>query len=144
MAIGGPDPNYIKDQQQVLRMMGIKRSKKVKPISPKKTLLIILPVFVLALVITLFSSEILAKGYTVSWNGADYRLPHDLNAVMVKHAPQGYVSAGKLVPAEDDASANWFSEAKVYIKEGNARVIYLFIDSPAHAAGFYRARKKLF
>ena len=138
------DPNFVKEQQQVLRMMGLKRAKKAKPISPKKALLIIIPVFLIALAITLFSSENFAKGYTVSWNGATYRLPHDLNAVMVKQAPAGYVSAGKLVPAEEDSSANWFSEAKVYIKEGNARVIYLFIDSPAHAAGFYRARKKLF
>ena len=138
------DPNFVKEQQQVLRMMGLKRAKKAKPVSPKKALLIIIPVFLIALAVTLLSSENFAKGYTVSWNGADYRLPHDLNAVMVKQAPQGYVSAGKLVPAEEDASANWFSEAKVYIKDGNARVIYLFIDSPAHAAGFYRARKKLF
>ena len=138
------DPNHIKEQQQVMRMLGLKRAKKAKPISPKKALLIILPVFVLALAITLFSSEIFAKGYTVNWNGAAYRLPHDLNAVMVKQAPKGYAAAGKIFPSEDDTSANWFSEAKVYIKEGNARVIYLFIDSPAHAAGFYRARKKLF
>ena len=138
------DPNFIKEQQQVMRMMGLNRAKKVKTTSPKKTLLIILPVFVLALAITLLSSEIFAKGYTVSWNGASYRLPHDLNAVMVKSAPEGYAAAGKLLPAEEDTSADWFSEAKVYLKEGSDRVIYLFVDSPAHMVGFYRARKKWF
>ena len=138
------DPNFVKEQQQVMRMLGLKRAKKAKPISPKKALLIILPVFVLALAITLFSSEIFAKGYTVNWNGAAYRLPHDLNAVMVKQAPKGYAAAGKLLPAEEDASADWFSEAKVYIKGDNDRVIYVFVDSPAPAVGFYRARKKWF
>ncbi len=138
------DPNFVKEQQQVLRMMGLKRAKKAKPVSPKMALLIIIPVFLIALAVTLLSSENFAKGYTVSWNGAAYRLPHDLNAVMVKQAPEGYAAAGKLVPAEEDASGNWFSEAKVYIKDGNDRVIYLFIDSPSHMAGFYRARKKLF
>ena len=138
------DPNHIKEQQQVMRMLGLKRAKKAKPISPKKALLIILPVFVLALAITLFSSEIFAKGYTVNWNGAAYRLPHDLNAVMVKQAPKGYAAAGKIFPSEDDTSANWFSEAKVYIKGDNDRVIYVFVDSPAPAVGFYRARKKWF
>ena len=138
------DPNHIKEQQQVMRMLGLKLAKRAKPISPKKALLIILPVFVLALAITLFSSEIFAKGYTVNWNGAAYRLPHDLNAVMVKQVPKGYAAAGKLLPAEEDASAGWFSEAKVYLKEGSDRVIYLFVDSPAHMVGFYRARKKWF
>ena len=138
------DPNFIKEQQQVMRMVGLKRAKKVKPVSPKKALLIILPVFVLALAITLLSSEFLAKGYTVSWNGASYRLPRDLNAVMVKSAPEGYAAVDKLVPAEEDASGNWFTEAKVYTKGDNDRVIYLFIDSPKPAAGFYRARKKWF
>lgn len=145
MAMPNLDPNFIKEQQQVMRMIGLKRAKKtVKTASPKKLLFILIPVFVIALAITLFSSEIFAKGYTVSWNGADYRLPHDLNAVMVKRAPEGYAAAGKLVPAEEDASANWFSEAKVYLKEGSDRVIYLFVDSPPHMVGFYRARKKWF
>ena len=144
MATPGLDPNFIREQQQLMRMMGLKRAKNAKPISPKKALLIILPVLVLALAITLLSSENFAKGYTVSWNGASYRLPHDLNAVMIKHAPEGYAAVGKLVPAEEDASANWFSEAKVYIKGSDDRVIYLFIDSPNHMAGFYRARKKWF
>lgn len=144
MGVPNLDPNFIKEQQQVMRMLGLKRAKKAKPISPKKALLIILPVFVLALAITLFSSEFFAKGYTVSWNGATYRLPHDLNAVMVKQAPEGYAAAGKLVPAGEDASGNWFSEAKVYIKGDNDRVIYVFVDSPAPMVGFYRARKKWF
>ena len=48
MGVPTLDPNFIKEQQQVMRMLGLKRAKKAKPISPKKALLIILPVFVLA------------------------------------------------------------------------------------------------
>ena len=50
------DPNFVKEQQQVMRMLGLKRAKKAKPVSPKKALLIILPVFVLALVCRIVSS----------------------------------------------------------------------------------------
>ena len=133
------DPNYIKDQQQVLRMLGLNRAKKAKPVSPKKLLLILVPVFLLALALISYEAGIFDKGLTFSWNGAIYRLPSDTNAVMTSTRPEGFKFAGYLDPEEENPSANWRPSGEVYVKEGDDRIIYLYLYTPK---GYYKARKK--
>lgn len=139
MPMPGLDPNFIKEQQQVMRMMGLKRAKKVKTTSPKKLLLILIAVFLIALAITLYTSEIFAEPYTISWNGAIYRLPSELSKVQLSTKPEGYKFAGYLDPEEENDAANWSPYGEVYVKEGDDKVIYLYLTAPK---GYYRAKKK--
>ena len=134
------DPNFLKEQQQVMRMIGLKRAKKtVKTASPKKLLFILIPVFLAALALVLYTSEIFNEPYTVSWNGAIYRLPSELSKVQMSTKPEGFKFAGYLDPDEENDSANWSPFAEVYVKEGDDRVIYLYLTAPK---GYYRAKKK--
>ena len=139
MAMPGPDPNYVKEQQQIMRMIGLNRAKKVKTASPKKLLFIIVPVFLAALAIVLYTSGIFDEAHTVSWNGAIYSLPKDLGKVQVDTKPEGYKFAGYLDAEEDNPSANWSPFAEVYVKEGDDRVIYLYLTTPK---GYFKAKKK--
>ena len=139
MPMPGLDPNFVKEQQQVMRMIGLKRAKKVETASPKKLLLILIPVFLVATAITLYTSGIFDEPHTVSWNGAIYRLPNELSKVQLSMKPEGYKFAGYLDPEEENDSANWSPFAEVYVKEGDDRVIYLYLTAPK---GYYRAKKK--
>ena len=140
MPMPGLDPNFIKEQQQVMRMIGLKRAKKtVKTTSPKKLLLILIAVFLIALAITLYTSGIFDEPHTVSWNGAIYRLPNDLGKVQVSTKPEGFKFAGYLDPDEENDAANWHPFGEVYVKEGDDRVIYLYLTTPK---GYYKAKKK--
>ena len=133
------DPNFLKEQQQVMRMIGLKRAKKVKTASPKKLLFILIPVFLIALAITLYTSGIFDEPHTVSWNGAIYRLPSDLGKVQVSTKPEGFKFAGYLDSEEENDSANWRPFGEVYIKEGDDRVIYLKLTT---LKGYFKAKKK--
>ncbi len=139
MPMPGLDPNFIKEQQQVMRMMGLKRAKKVETASPKKLLFILIPVFLAALAIVLYTSGIFDEPHTVSWNGATYRLPNDLGKVQASTKPEGFKFAGYLDPEEENDAANWSPYAEVYVKEGDDKIIYLYMTNPK---GYYRAKKK--
>ena len=139
MAMPGPDPSFVKEQQQVMRMIGLNRAKKVKTTSPKKLLFIIIPVFLAALAIVLYTSGLFDEAHTVSWNGTIYRLPNDLGKVQVSTKPEGIKFAGYLDPETEDPSVNWSPFAEVYVKEGDDRVIYLYLTAPK---GFFKAKKK--
>ena len=142
MAMPGPDPNFVKEQQQILRMLGLKRARKAeseaKGVSANKLLLILVPVFLLALAVILYTSGAFDKGRTVSWNGAVYRLPRDIYSVRVETKPEGFKFAGYLDP-EENASDDWRPTGEVYVKEGSDRVIYLYLYPPN---GYYRAKKQ--
>lgn len=139
MPMPGLDPNFVKEQQQVMRMIGLKRAKKVETASPKKLLLILILVFLVAIAITLYTSGIFDEPHTVSWNGAIYRLPNELSKVQVSTKPEGYKFAGYLDPEEENDSANWRPYGEVYVKEGDDKVIYLYLTAPK---GYYKAKKK--
>ncbi len=140
MAMPNLDPNFIKEQQQVLRMIGLKRAKKtVKTASPKKLLFILIPVFLAALAFVLYTSEIFTEPYTVSWNGVIYRLPKELSKVQVSTKPEDYKFAGYLDTEEEKPSANWSPVAEVYVKEGDDKVIYLKLTE---LKGYFKAKKK--
>ena len=141
MPMPGLDPNFVKDQQQVMRMIGLKRAKKVKTVSPKKLLLIIILVFLIALAFTLYTSGIFDEAYTISWNGTIYRLPRELSKVQVSTKPEGYKFAGYLDPEGENDSANWSPYGEVYVKEGNDKVIYLYLTDMM-PKGYYKAKKK--
>ncbi len=139
MPMPGLDPNYVKEQQQLLRMQGLKRAKKVKPISAKKLLLFVIPVLLVALAFILYTAGVFDEGRTFSWNGAIYRLPEDIDAVRSDAKPEGFKFAGYLDPEEENDSANWHPNGEIYVKEGNDRVVYLYLSAPR---GYYRAKKK--
>ncbi len=140
MGMPNLDPNFIKEQQQVMRMIGLNRAKKKgKTTSPKKLLLILIPVFLIALAIILFDSGVFDEPYTVSWNGSIYRLPKELSKVQRSSKPEGFKFAGYLEPEEENDPANWSPFAEVYVKEGDDKVIYLYMTAPK---GYYKAKKK--
>lgn len=139
MAMPGPDPNFVKEQQQLLRMQGLKRAKKAKPLSGKGLLLIVVPVLLLALAFLLYTAGVFNEGRTFSWNGAIYRLPDEISSVREDSKPEGYRFAGYLDPEEENASANWHPNGEVYVKEGSDRVVYLYLYAPK---GYYKAKKK--
>ena len=133
------DPNFLKEQQQVMRMIGLKRAKKVKTASPKKLLFIIILVFLVALAFVLYTSEIFTEPHTVSWNGVIYRLPNDINKVMVSTKPEDYKFAGYLDAEQENPSVNWSPFAEVYAKEGDDKVIYLKFTG---WSSYFKAKKK--
>ena len=140
MGVPNLDPNFIKEQQQVMRMIGLNRAKKKgKTTSPKKLLLILIPVFLIALAIILFDSGVFDEPYTVSWNGSIYRLPKELSKVQRSSKPEGFKFAGCLDPEGENDSANWHPSGEIYVKEGSDRVVYLYLNTPK---GYYKAKKK--
>lgn len=139
MAMPGPDPNFIKEQQQVMRMIGLKRAKKVKTTSTKKLLLIVIPVLLLALVFLLYMAGVFEEGRTFSWNGAIYRLPNEISSVRQDSKPEGFKFAGYLDPEGENDSANWHPSGEIYVKGGSDRVVYLYLNTPK---GYYKAKKK--
>ena len=122
-----------------MRLLGLKRAEKAKPISAKKLIFILIPVLVLALIFLLYTAGVFDEGHTFSWNGAVYRLPKDINAVRTDTKPEGYRFVGYLDPDEDNDSANWHPYGEVYVKEGSDRVIYLYLSTQK---GYYKAKKK--
>ena len=139
MPMPGPDPNFVKEQQQVMRMIGLKRAKKAKPLSGKGLLCIVVPVLLVALAFILYMTGVFDEGRTFSWNGAVYRLPEEINAVRTEAKPEGFRFAGYLDPEEENDSANWHPNGEIYVKEGNDRIVYLYLYAPQ---GYYRAKKK--
>ena len=143
MARPGPDPNFVKEQQQVLRMLGLKRARKAeaeaKAVSAKKLMLILVPALLLALAVFLYASGAFDKGHTFAWNGALYRVPQDIEAVRKDAKPEGFKFAGYLDPEEENAAADWRPNGEVYVREGSDRVIYLYLYPER---GYYRAKKK--
>ena len=139
MPMPGLDPNFVKEQQQVMRMIGLKRAKKVETASPKKLLLILIPVFLAALAFVLYTSEIFTEPNTVSWNGVIYRLPNELSKVQVSTKPEDYQFAGYLDAEEENSSADWSPSAEVYAKEGDDKVIYLKFTG---WSSYFKAKKK--
>lgn len=143
MGFPNVDPNVVREQQQLQRMQALKRAKTVGPISGKKALLILIPVFVIALALVLFLSGVFDRGYTVLWNGALYRISNEISEDLVHELPEGYVSAGSLVFAEnpkksgEDLSSDWTMEAELYVDPSDDRAVYITAYK-----GYLKARKK--
>ena len=143
MGFPNVDPNAIREQQQLGRMRALKQSKNASPISAKKALLIIVPVFLVALAIILFFGGVFDKGYTLRWNGEIYRISDAVSEDLVYDLPEGYASAGRLVFTEDlkkakgDLSSNWTLEAELYVDPSNDRTVYI-----SAYKGYLKARKK--
>ena len=139
MPMPGPDPNFVKEQQQIVRMIGLKRAKKARTISGKTLLLILVPVLLIAVFFLLYMGGVFSEGRTFSWNGAVYRLPEDIGSVWVETKPEGFKFAGYLDAEEENDAANWRPNGEIYVKEGNDRIVYLYLNAPR---GYYRAKKK--
>ena len=143
MGFPNVDPNVVREQQQLGRMRALKQAKNASAISVKKTLMIIVPIFIAALVLVLFFSGVFDRGYTIRWNDRLYRVSDDLNEDLVYELPDGYALAGNLSFAEnpkkagENLSSNWTMEAELYINPDNDRIIYITAYK-----GYLAAKKK--
>ena len=137
------DPNAVKEQQQLQRMQALNQSKRASPISGKKLLLIMIPVFFVAVFLVLLFNGVFDKGYTLLWNGELYRVSDSISEDLIYDLPEGYVSAGSLVFAEDpkqtgtELSSNWTLAAELFVNPADDRVVYITAYK-----GYLKARKK--
>jgi len=137
------DPNVAREQKQLGIMRGLKQAKNTSSISTKKVLLIIIPVFAVALLFILFFSGVFDKGYTVRWNNGIYQISSELSEDLIHELPEGYTCVGDLVFAEnpkkavEDLSSNWTTEAELYANPENDRFVYI-----TAYRGYLKARKK--
>lgn len=131
MGFPNVDPNAVREQQQLGRMRALKQAKNASAVSVKKTLMIIVPIFIAALILVLFFSGAFDRGYTIRWNDRLYRVSDDLNEDLVYELPDGYTLAGNLSFADnpkkagENLSSNWTMEAELYVKPDNDRIIYI-------------------
>ena len=143
MGFPNVDPNAVREQQQLGRMRALKQAKNASAISVKKTLMIIVPIFIAALVLVLFFSGVFDRGYTIWWNDRLYRVSDDLNEDLVYELPDGYTLAGKLRFADnpkkagENLSSDWTLEAELYVNPDNDRILYITAYK-----GYLAAKKK--
>lgn len=143
MGFPNVDPNAVREQQQLGRMRALKQAKNASAVSVKKTLMIIVPIFIAALILVLFFSGAFDRGYTIRWNDRLYRVSDDLNEDLVYELPDGYTLAGNLSFADnpkkagENLSSNWTMEAELYVNPDNDRIIYI-----SAYKGYLAAKKK--
>lgn len=143
MGFPNVDPNAVREQQQLGRMRALKQAKNASSISVKRMLVIIVPIFILALIFVLFFSGVFDRGYTIWWNDRLYRISDELNEDLVYELPEGFAEAGNLVYEEKPSrikerlSSNWTMEAKLYVNQKDDRVVYITAYK-----GYLKARKK--
>lgn len=143
MGFPNVDPNAVREQQQLGRMRALKQAKNASSISVKRMLVIIVPIFIVALIFVLFFSGFFERGYTIWWNDRLYRISNELNEDLVYELPEDFAEAGNLVYAEKPSktkerlSSNWTMEAKLYVNQKDDRVVYITAYK-----GYLKARKK--
>ena len=143
MGFPNVDPNAVREQQQLGRMRALRQAKSASAISMKKTLLIVVPIFIAALVLVLFFSGVFDRGYTIRWNDRLYRVSDNINEDLVYELPDGYAEAGTLVYSDkpgktkESLSSNWTMEAKLYVNENDDKAVYITAYK-----GYLKARKK--
>ncbi len=143
MGFPNVDPNAVREQQQLGRMRALKQAKNASSISVKRMLMIIVPIFIVALLLLLFFSGVFDRGYTVWWNDKLYRISNEINEDLVYELPDGYTEAGTLVYADkpsktkEGLSSNWTMEAKLYVNQNDDKVVYITAYK-----GYLKARKK--
>lgn len=143
MGFPNVDPNAVREQQQLGRMRALKQAKNASSISVKRMLVIIVPIFIVALIFVLFFSGVFDRGYTIWWNDRLYRISDELNEDLVYELPEGFAEAGNLIYAEKPSktkerlSSNWTMEAELYVNQKDDRVVYITAYK-----GYLKARKK--
>ncbi len=143
MGFPNVDPNAVREQQQLGRMRALKQAKNASSISVKRMLMIIVPIFIVALLLLLFFSGVFDRGYTVWWNDKLYRISNEINEDLVYELPDGYTEAGTLVYADkpsktkEGLSSNWTMEAKLYVNQNDDKVVYITAYK-----GYLKAKKK--
>ena len=121
------DPNFVAQQQSLMRMQALKQAKSASAVSGKKLLWIIVPVFVLAIAVVLMFSGAFSTPDTVCYHGELYKITDDV----VYELPEGYEEVGSLKHTEDpkktmeDLTTSWNLEAKLYIDPANPQKAYI-------------------
>ena len=143
MGFPNVDPNAVREQQQLGRMRALKQAKNASSISVKRMLMIIVPIFIVALILLLLFSGVFDRGYTIWWNDKLYRISDEINEDLVYELPDGYAEAGTLVYADkpgktkEGLSSNWTMQAKLYVNQNDDKVVYITAYK-----GYLKARKK--
>lgn len=143
MGFPNVDPNAVREQQQLGRMRALKQAKNASSISVKRMLMIIIPIFIVALILLLFFSGVFDRGYTIWWNDKLYRISNEINEDLVYELPDGYTEAGTLVYADkpsktkEGLSSNWTMEAKLYVNQNDEKVVYITAYK-----GYLKAKRK--
>ena len=143
MGFPNVDPNAVREQQQLGRMRALKQAKNASAISVEKTLMIVVPIFIVALILVLFFCGVFDRGYTIWWNDRLYRISDEINEDLVYELPDGYVEAGNLAFADnpkktkENLSSNWTMEALLYVDQNDDKVVYITAYK-----GYLKARKK--
>ena len=143
MGFPNVDPNAVREQQQLGRMRALKQAKNASAISVGKTLMIVVPIFIVAFILVLFFCGVFDRGYTIWWNDRLYRISDEINEDLVYELPYGYVEAGNLAFADnpkktkENLSSNWTMETLLYVDQNDDRVVYITAYK-----GYLKARKK--
>ena len=121
------DPNFQQEQNRFLMFQALKSARNAGPVSPKKALVLIVPVFIAAAaLLLLFSGAFGAKTY-VRYQDQLYRLTGEL----VNELPGGYKSIGALVYTEDpkdsktELASNYTLDAEFYASPDHPKTAYI-------------------
>ncbi len=121
------DPNFVLQQQQLARMQALKQAKSAGPVSGKKALWIIVPVFVLAIAFVLMFSGAFSKPDLVRYHGELYKITD----YVAFELPEGYEEVGALMHVEnpkktaEDLTTSWNLETKLYADPANPKKAYI-------------------
>ncbi len=140
--IGGPNPVQARDVQQAFQIRGAAAAKNAKPLSSKKLLMILVPVFLLVLALVLLGSGAFERGYTVILDGSEYAVKENMKTWEL---PEGCVLLGETVYSETPTKemaplfSDWPYTSRVYWDPADSRFAYM--TSP-NAGGNYVTLKK--
>ena len=121
------DPNFVAQQQQLAQMQALKQAKSASPVSGKKVLWMIVPIFVIAIAIVLLFRGVFSKPDLVRYRGDLYKVTDNI----VYALPEGYEEVGFLTKVEDpkktteDLTTSWNLEARLYFNPANPKRAYI-------------------
>ena len=133
------DPNFQQEQNRFLMLQALRSARNAGPVSLKKALMLIVPVFIAAAaLLLLFTGAFEAKTY-VRYQDQLYALTGELT----NELPDGYKSIGALVFTEDPKSSetelasNYALNAAFYANPEHPKAAYI-----SENGGFFRELRR--
>ena len=121
------DPSFQQEQNRFLMLQALRTAKNAGPVSPKKALALIIPVFIAAAALLLLFSGAFGEKTCVRYQEHLYQLTGEL----VNELPEGYECVGSLVYSEDpknsatDLASNYSLNAAFYASPEHPKTAYI-------------------
>ena len=121
------DPNFQQEQNRFLMLQALRSAKNAGPVSPKKALALIIPVFLAAAALLLLFSGAFGEKTYVRYQEHLYQLTGEL----VNELPEGYTRVGPLILTEDpktsatELASNYSLNAEFYASSEHPKTAFI-------------------